>query len=395
MSDQFVLSARIRTHPLRVLALMEASAVTGPAKNLIEFASRAAQGTNGTSAVELAVITYQRDASTPCAFVTAVRKAGIQAFVLDERRPFDFKPMKALREVVIAFRPDIVQSHNVKSHLFVRLLGLYRDYPWLAFNHGYTTRDLRDRFYNQFDRWSLRAAYRVITVCGAFAKQLERMGVAPERLRVQHNSVRPFVTPEPDVIEQIRGQLRLGSEQVVLAVGRLSREKGHADLLRAMALLRQKGTACNFRMLIVGDGPERQNLVRLSGQLGISDAVVFAGHQLDVRPFYALATLLALPSHSEGSPNVVLEAMAAGIPIVATAVGGIVEILEDGQTGLVVAAHDPPAMAGGVRCILEDENLRTRLASAAREHATTVYTPEAQCRGLIGIYEEALRSFRH
>jgi len=78
-------------------------------------------------------------------------KSGIQAFVLDERRPFDFKPMKALREVVIAFRPDIVQSHNVKSHLFMRLLGLYRDYPWIAFNHGYTTRDLRDRFYNQFD----------------------------------------------------------------------------------------------------------------------------------------------------------------------------------------------------------------------------------------------------
>jgi len=134
--------------------------------------------------------------------------------------------------------------------------------------------------------------------------------------------VRPFVSPGPDVIEQVRERLRLGSEQVVLA-------SAGSPVKRACRSTASHGTASAERhgpqlpYADRRDGPERQSLIRLSGQLGISDAVIFAGHQSDVRPFYALATLLALPSHSEGSPNVALEAMAAGVPVVATAVGGL------------------------------------------------------------------------
>jgi glycosyltransferase involved in cell wall biosynthesis len=118
--------------------------------------------------------------------------------------------------------------------------------------------------------------------------------------------------------------------------------------------------------------------------------VVFAGQQADVAPYYALATVLALPSHSEGSPNVVLEAMAAGVPIVATAVGGVPEILSHQQTGVLTAPQNPQAMADELRRLLDSESLRQRLAFAAREQAATIYTPDAQCRALVSIYEELL-----
>jgi glycosyltransferase involved in cell wall biosynthesis len=373
---------------------MEAPSVGGPAKNLIEFAANANQPREGLPPVALSIVTFQRGAGPPGAFVTAARNAGVEVFVLEERRRFDTRPMEQLRAIVHAFQPDVIQSHNVKSHFLVRRLGLHLQNPWIAFNHGYTATDLKDRLYNQFDRWSLRACFRLVTVCEPFAKMFQRLGVPPDRIRIQHNSVRPFVPPAKEDVERTRKSLGTGEDRVVLAVGRLSAEKGHADLLRAIALCVGRGTFRNCRLVLVGDGPELEPLKRLSAQLRLDGVVCFAGHQTDVRPYYALATLLALPSRSEGSPNVVLEAMAAGVPVVATAAGGVPEILTNLQTGIIVPLRDPPSMAAGIEQLLQDEPLRSRLIESARERAATLYTPEARCRSLIGLYEESLRAWR-
>jgi glycosyltransferase involved in cell wall biosynthesis len=369
--------------PIRVLAFIEAAFVTGPAKNLITFATHAPD-------VELSIVTFHRVSHPPNKFVTAAADAGLQVFVLSEKRRFDFQPISDLRSVVEKVQPDIIQSHNTKSHLFVRLAGLHRRYPWIAFHHGYTTADWKDRAYNQVDRWTLPAARRVVTVCAPFARRLESIGVCSERIRVRHNSASPFITPTPDAIESVRGKLQLARDPVILTVGRLSREKGNADLLQAIALLAGSGRLGNARVVIVGDGPERDALQVLASRLGIAERVALAGYQSDVRPFYSLATVLAVASHSEGSPNVVLEAMAAGVPVAATAVGGVPEILESGDTGLMVEPGNAPAMAGAIERLLCDEDLRCRLRRAALSSVTVRYSPDAYCRDLVAIYEEVL-----
>jgi glycosyltransferase involved in cell wall biosynthesis len=116
-----------------------------------------------------------------------------------------------------------------------------------------------------------------------------------------------------------------------------------------------------------------------------------AGFQSEVRPFYSVATLLAVASYSEGSPNVVLEAMAAGVPVAATAVGGVPEILDSDQTGLIVEPRNAPAMAGAIERLLCDEDLRCRLRRAALSSVAARYSPDAYCRDLVAIYEDALR----
>ncbi len=120
--------------------------------------------------------------------------------------------------------------------------------------------------------------------------------------------------------------------------------------------------------------------------------MTLAGFQRDTKPYYAIATLVAVPSHSEGSPNVVLEAMAAGLPIVANAVGGVPEILEENVTGLMVPAGKPDAMAQAMLRILCDPELGLRLGTAARAQALSHYTPDAYRRELVGIYQNVLRS---
>jgi glycosyltransferase involved in cell wall biosynthesis len=221
---------------------------------------------------------------------------------------------------------------------------------------------------------------------------LERRGIDRRKITILHNFVKPFVPAPTEDVERLRRSLGVQNQAVILAVGRLSSEKGHAMLMQAAARLEKMNEVPDFRVVVVGDGPEQQNLLRLTARLGIGQRIVMAGFQTDVRPYYCLSTLLALPSYSEGSPNVVLEAMAAGLPIAATTAGGVPEILEDGVTGLMVTPGDPQAMAEAILRILRDKALASRLAAAARSCAQSKYTPQAYRRSLTGFYLATLEA---
>lgn len=376
---------------IRVLTLIESATVTGPARNLIEFATAVRNAEADLPAIEVTLLTYRRGGEES-ALASATREAGVPVITIDERRRWDTGVLSQLRRVIDGHNPDILETRNVKSHFFVRWLGMQRKYPWVAWNHGYTATSWLDRAYTQMDRWSLRGVYRMVTVCRPFADKLVALGVEREKITILHNAVKPFVAPPAEQVGQLRRGLRLGdNEAVILSVGRLSFEKGHADLLRSGAALAAMPGAPPFRMVIVGDGPERNTLLQLASQLGINRRVTLAGFQRDTKPYYAMATMVAVPSHSEGSPNVVLEAMAAGLPVVANSVGGVPEILEEGVTGLMVPARNPEAMARALGRVLADAELRKRLGGEARAQASTKHTPEAYCRKLAAFYQDVLR----
>ena len=379
--------------PIEIAVLMESTSVSGPAKNLIEFARRAAQPETGIPLIRMTLVTYQRGA-VESEFVSAAKAAGMPVVLLPESGPLDLRVVGRLRNALTRLNPDIIQSHNIKSHLFVRLTGLYKSYPWIAFNHGYTAVDLKDRIYNYADRFSLPSAYRVVAVCGPFGKRLIARGVDRERIRIQHNSVKPFVVPNAEAVENVRRKHGIGEELVVLCAGRLSTEKGHADLLEAVALITKMADIPRFRLLLAGDGVERQHLEQLSARLGIQEKVIFAGHASDMRPYYAMASMLALPSHSEGSPNVVLEALAAGLAVVATTVGGVPEILEEGRTGLMVPPRNSAALAEATARLLRDPGLRCRLASVGQEYVMRSFTPETYRLSLTTLYRSVLDDYR-
>ena len=178
---------------IRVVSIMEATFVTGPVKNLLEFARRSREGDDGLPSIRFSVLTYERgEEAAENKFVTASREAGILVDLVKERRRFDLAVIPQIKRIIAERKPDIIQTHNVKSHFLMRVSGLWRTYPWLAFHHGYVTTDFKMRCYNQLDRWSLRAPHHILAVCGAFARDLERRGIARDRITVQHNSVKPF-----------------------------------------------------------------------------------------------------------------------------------------------------------------------------------------------------------
>jgi glycosyltransferase involved in cell wall biosynthesis len=375
---------------VRVLALMEARSVTGPAKNLIGFCRWLSTPEGAHTGLSVDIATFDRATRSSAGFVAAARAAEITTHVIHERYRFDLAVLRQLREVVAVARPDIIQTHNNKSHLLIKALPEVRaGRLWFAFQHGYAYPDFKQRLYNQVDRLTLHSADRVVSVCQAFAPKLVAYGVRPDRIRILHNAAVPLAAVAEPQRAALRERLGIAAgEAVVLSIGRLSKEKGHADLLRALARLRS--LAREWKLVLVGIGPERRPLERLARSLGLSERVVFAGFHAEIAQFFAIAEVFALPSHSEGSSNVLLEAMMAQLPVAATRAGGNPEILPDGAAGLLVPVGDARALAGAIERLLREPDLAARLAAAARARAVREFSLERYQLRLAGFYAEAL-----
>lgn len=365
--------------PLRVLAVMEATSVTGPAKNLIRFGTLARP-----HGVVMEVATFVRHAPEN-GFTEAVRAAGLTLYSLQERGRWDRNVAAGLVGVVEQRRPALLQTHGVKSHFLARWTGLYRRLPWIAFHHGYTAEDWKQRAYNLFDRYSLPAAAHVVAVCRPFADALARRGVSPAKLTVLANAIDGPPAAESSEIDALRQEFPCPG-RTLLAVGRLSYEKGYDILLEAVALARTQMAAVPFQLIVVGDGPERARLEAQSVHLGLADVVRWAGFRPRVGPFFALADGFVLPSRSEGSPNALLEAMAAGVPAIASAVGGVPDTIEQGTSGWLVPPESPATLAGAIlELLLDPESARAR-AAAARHVVEMRFTPEAYRASLTALY---------
>jgi len=380
---------------IRLLAVIEATTVTGPAKNLLQFCKTARQPEDGGEGVEVSLVTFHREdgrvlqaGESENEFVAAAKAAGVNINVLPESKRFDTSVIEMLCQVAKERNPHIVQTHAVKSHWVMRKSGLWRSLPWVAWHHAYTTTDFKMRLYNQMDRWSLRVPKLVMTVNRPFMGDLERIGVPANRLRMLHNAARigwnSHVTEE--TVQALRAKLNIrDNEKVVLAVGRFSKEKAHIDLLNAFAELKKQHPNLKVRLVIVGSGPEHDNLQTAATALGISEQLIFAGQVSDVGPFFKMADVMALPSHGEGSPNVLLEAITAGLPIVSTTVGGIPEMVVHRESALLLEPRDIQSMATLLGEALTDENLSSKLASNALVVAER-YSPEVRLQALLEIY---------
>lgn len=388
---------------IKLLAVMEPKTVTGAAKNMLDFC-RFARDINetvpGSTIIETSIVTFERgrdkgntsgSPESPNEFVKAARELGLEVDIIPERFRFDLRVIPGLREAIERHAPDIVLTHHVKSHFLMKMSRLWQKYPWVAFHHGYTKTHFREHLYNRMDRFSLPTANRVITVCEAFARELASAGVARERINVQHNSIRPEKMASAEEAQAIRAKFGIAAgEPLIVAIGRLSSEKAHIDLLNAFPHVQSNSSELKAKLVIVGDGPERERLEAAARSLGIGGRVHFAGQTSDVKPYYAAADLLVLPSHSEGSPYVLLEAMAAGVAIVATAVGGVPEMVEDEESALLVPPRDSRAMAAAITRLLTDAQLARRLTGNASALIATRYSPETYVRSLMEIYRRVM-----
>jgi glycosyltransferase involved in cell wall biosynthesis len=387
---------------IRVVAVLEGSTVSGPAKNLFEFC-RAARTLSTGTVVDLTLVTFERSLSLDCSrntdLIEAAQQADVAVHRIPERFVFDMQVVARLRKVVELLNPDLVQTHASKSHFLLRCSGLGKDKPWIAFHHGYTNTDFRSPIYNNFDRWSLRVPDRIVTVSQATREQLLGHGVPGHRITVVHNAVPAgqHRQTQNDAFVLRQKKIDLGvlpDEKLILCAGRLSKEKAQINMVGALVHLRKLRPDLAVRLMIIGDGPEHRRILQAIQSAGLEKIVVLTGHSKDLSPYYEAADVVAIPSLSEGSPNVLLEAMAFGVPVVATEVGGIPEIVAHGETALLVPPRDPAAMAAAIERLISDPGAASTLARQAREKVETDYSPESRAKCLVRIYDDVCRQRR-
>lgn len=383
------------TFGIRLVSIVEALDVTGPIKPLLMFSALARSGSPPNPPLQHLLLTTRRHATNADSdpLKLAAEESGLAFIAIPERRRFDVRVLSNMAAAIRTFDPDIVETHGSKCHFLFYLLRLihrsFRKYRWVAFHHGYTRTSYRVRAYQQLDKLSLRHADRVVTFCKPFAELLRHCGVKSCAISVISNTVAARPSPTPESIQMQRSRLNAAPDDlIVLSVGRLSLEKGHADLLSAFSVATKK-VKSSMRLYVAGDGPERCRLERMARELG--DRVHFLGHVEDPWILYHTASVFALPSHSEGSPLVVLEAMAAGLPILSTCVGGVPEILTDGLTALLTQPANIEEFARQMAALANDPTLRASLASAARS-ALDHHSPRAYVERLMGIYRQVSAS---
>jgi len=221
--------------------------------------------------------------------------------------------------------------------------------------------------------------------------EIERARVSPDKVVTIYNGVQTNEFAALAARAAARGRRAFGipaGAPLVGAVGRLHRQKGFTDLITALAQVREHLPA--VRLLLVGDGELRGDLEAHAQALGLSEVVTFAGLRTDIPEILAELDLFALPSLWEGLPNVVLEAMAAGLPVVATAVGGTPEVVVDGVSGLLVPPHDPAALAEALVFLLRDPGMRRKIGQAGRKRVGQCFSVGQMVRKTEDLYETLL-----
>jgi len=365
--------------PIRVLHLIASNFVGGPEKQILHHA-RQLQG----SEFEIWIGSFREHGEIP-AIIRAAIELGIPHVVIDGKLS-DFSILHALKDALVQNRIDLLCSHHYKA----TILGYYASrqvlIPQIAFVRGWTSEGLKVGLYTAAERRILRRVDHVVCVSAKLSEEVVR-GEGRPAPRVIHNA--PVDAVAPRCTEEKRAKrIRLGIPEedfLILVAGRLSTEKGHSVLLNSLAQVRDR--IPHLAVKIFGDGPKREEVLQFVNRLALGGVVELKGFTPDLDSWMRAADLVVNPSLSEGVPNVLLEAAACGVPIVATAVGGVPEVFNESSARLIPAA-DPDALAEAIVAAYHhpaDREMRATHAAEQLRHASAV-----QEQALSQTYTEAL-----
>jgi glycosyltransferase involved in cell wall biosynthesis len=308
---------------------------------------------------------------------------------IEDRGPWDVRVVRRLLEICRRERVSIWHGHDYKSNAIGLLLRRFWPMTLVSTVHGWGVLTGRTPFYNKIDRVCLRWYDRVIAVSDDLMQACLDAGTRPERCQVIENAIDTQewsrrMTPQ-------ESKRRLGFDPnrlLVSAVGRLSDEKNFDGLIRAADRLWREGL--DFDLIIVGEGDRRPALESLIRQLDRSDRVRLLGFRSDTVDLYQAMDVFVLGSLREGLPNVVLEAMAMEVPVVATRVAGVPRLVTDRQEGLVVPPGDETGLADALGQMLRQPELREQMRQAARRKIETHYSFERRMEKMRKVYDDIL-----
>jgi glycosyltransferase involved in cell wall biosynthesis len=320
-----------------------------------------------------------------------LKKAGIKVHSLS---PHKFLPayLASIPWRILADKPDILHCHLIPSNIIAKPLGALLGVP-VIINHDHTNDPHRidNKILLALDKSTNRFAHHIIAVAAACRDFLTtRESIPPEKISLVPNAIdlRRF-SPGEASRDDARAQLGLPAcSGIVAGVGRLNPQKNFALFLDIAAQLAPRFPDLHF--LLAGDGPEEQMLREKASALGIANRVTFSGYVADTRLVYLAADVLLMPSRYEGLPMTLLEAMAMGLPVVASKLDGIAEVIGDGAEGFLVSSDDAALFVERTAALLADAELSSRISNNARAKIEASFSVERMTSAVEDIYDRFL-----
>ncbi|MGA1191616.1 MAG: glycosyltransferase [Bdellovibrionota bacterium] len=358
----------------RVLILIDTARIGGPGKGILQLLEW-----SHSEESFLRVATFQSRRHRSSEFIEELQKNGHTPLILQERGRYDLSPLRTLSRELLQGKYDIVQSHGYKAHLYAQLITRMIAIKWIAVLNGWTAENWRVRVYHALDRLNIRRASTIVAVSEELRTYARKVASGVPS-RVISNAV--------DVHERVPvrryhqgGVFRLG------VFGRLSPEKGHRFLFEALGGIPEASHI--FEVDIIGEGVERERLEELARQLGLHRSIRFRGYQRNLRAHYESSDLIVLPSLREGSPNVLLEAMSLGMPVLASDIPSIRAVINEGHTGFLFATADSNALRAKLLEIMSlSECQLSDIGEAARSYVRKEFNPEVRQQRFAQLYQE-------
>ena len=316
------------------------------------------------------------------------RARGLAVEIVPCAARFDWRAAARIRRLVEEHKVDLLHTHGYKADLYGRAAAWNHRVGLVATCHNWPHPSWSMQAYAVLDRLFLRTFDSVVVLSEKVAELLRRAGIQEGKLVTISNGVE--IERFRDAQPTLKDDPFLQRESVIGFVGRLVPGKGVDILLRAAQKVLSR--CPNTRFMLVGDGPSRQELESLASQLGIQDRVVFAGVRREMPEIYASLDLLVLPSLCEAMPMCVLEAMAAGKPVIATRVGSIPQLVEPGQTGELVEPGGVQELSAAIVRLLEAPQRARQLGANGQARAAAQFSADAMAGRYLELYREVVNA---
>ncbi|MBI2400018.1 MAG: glycosyltransferase family 4 protein [Deltaproteobacteria bacterium] len=357
---------------MRVLQLISSRGFFGAENVVVELAASLASG--GDDVIVGAFSNRHAGKEGSSEVLERAKAMGLKTELFECSGRFDLGTIKAVRRFIEKNGIEVIHSHGYKSNIYAYLANRRPGKKLVTTCHNWINASSKMSFYTRLDKFFLRRFDAIAAVSDAVKDELLAAGIDPRKTVVIGNgiSLEKFRQPSADK-EDVRAALGIPPNVFVAGtVGRMSPEKGYDILLQAAREVLKKKENCFF--LFVGDGPQKQALEEQSRSLGIGGRVIFAGKRSDIPEMLSAMDLFVMSSHTEGQPMALLEAMAAGKPVVSTSVGDVPKILDKGKAGLLAPPADSLGLAAAILRVLDDPALAGRLAASALRNVEENYS---------------------
>lgn len=323
-------------------------------------------------------------------FLDELQRHGFVAEALVHNTPHFLATIREVRERLTHYGVDLLCCHGYKANLLGRPAARKLGIPVVAVSRGWTGATWKVKLYEATDRLCSRFMDRVVCVSDAQADKVLAAGTPIGKVRVIRNAIFTDRFGDPDAPGRafLQSFFTKPRSHLIGAAGRLSPEKGFRDLVEAASLVVRKHAGAGF--LLFGDGVLRDALAAQINYYHLQENFVLADFRADLDRWLPNFDVFTLPSYTEGLPNVVLEAFAARVPVVATAVGGTPEVIEEGQSGYLVPAGDTQKMAQRIGALLVNTRMRETMGMCGYFRVRDHFTFEAQARQYGKLFRELL-----